>query len=868
MSWRLVAILVAALAAPAVRGADTSFADRSLTLWVADLSEKDPLIREEAIEVLIKIGPDARVALSKLAELHEKDSSAEVRRRAAIALWRLDGQTKPARDLLVGELKAPLPATRLRAAGLLRELGTSGRDLAAVALDSLHDPDPVVSNLASGLLNQLGDDAVPAVVAVLPKVSIAKRQTLITFLQGLGPACHPAVTALRDLLKDQDPRARLAAARALLAMDADDAAALAELQNLLKATDAAVKAESTYAALTLPHRLKALAPFYQSTFQNGDPVSRGRAAEALWELDPKSLKDGLPVLISLLRDQTGAAYPALQTLMRIGPDAKDAIEDLASLVKTNDYRMPPQTVVQALGRMGPDAVDPLLDMLRNAASPARGFVQTALATIGPDGIAKIAPALADKDIFVRRTAYAAIAAFGPAARPALPQLIDGLKETDQTLRHSAIRIIGQIGPEAANAVPGLLEIVKNSTQPESTRALAAHALALIGSGAKPALDDLSKLLKDSSPAVRFRAAEAMVRAGGSRADAVPAMLDLLRHGKSVSAVSVAEALSALLAVEVTPSEVARALSESLRAQAETGFRQQVALGLQQWPTSTAFLPILELLAKDKDSMVRYHAACALARFSENAKDAATALAQTLTEVTALWRDPPTLAALVTLGVAARDLHPRLMDQFRSEFDVSVKVRLAEAAVVIDRDRAGPALAWLREQLRLGAPAQRAAAAHALAKMDAKNPTVLNWLLVQANDANATAAADALADLGLLGEYGKPAANYLRKTMSGRDNLRRVRAALSLWEIERKADEVVPVLVAALSEKLTPLGIVTQPSNAPPTGRYVAAQAAAALGEIGAAAGAALPQLKDAKANGDLVLSNAAAAAIRKIEDAK
>lgn len=866
--WLDAMTIGVALVAPAVQGADPAFADRSLALWIADLSEKDPLIREEAIEVLIKIGAEARVALPKLAEIQEKDASPEVRRRAAVALWRLDGQAKPARDLLSAELKAPLPGARLRAAGLLRELGMPSRDLAPVALDSLHDPDPVVSGLASSLLNQLGDDAVPAVVAVLPKASIAKRQTLVTFLQGLGPSCQPAVSALRDLLKDQDARARLASSRALLAMNPDDAVALAEIQNLLKATDAVIKLETAYAALTLPHKLKALAPFYRSTLQTGDAVSRGRAAEALWELDPKSLKDILPVLISLLRDQTGAAYPAVQTLMRIGRDAKDAIEELVNVVKMNDYRIPPQTVVQALGRMGPDAVDPLLDLLRNPASQARGFVQTALATIGPDGIGKMAPALADRDVFVRRTVFAAIAGFGPAAKQALPQLMEALKESDATLRQLAIRIIGQIGPAADKAVPVLLEIVKNTTQPENTRALAALALAQIGPGARPALDELSKLLKDSSLAVRFRAAEAVLRAGGNRADAIPAMLDLLLLGKSVPGVSVQEALSALLAAEVPPSDVVRALGESLRATAETGFRQQVAIGLQQWPASTAFLPILDFLAKDKDSMVRYHAACALARFGQDRKHAAAALGKVLTEFTALWREPPTLTALIILGPAARELHTRLMDQFRSEFDVSAKVRLAEAAVVIDRDQAGPPLAWLREQLKLGTPAQRAAAAHVLAKVDAKNPSVLNCLLVQANDTNATVAADALADFGLLGESGKPAVVYLRKTMSSRDSLRRVRAALAFWQIEQKADDVVPVLVAALSEKLTPVGIVTQPSNAPPTGRFVAAQAATALGEMGAAAAAALPQLKDARANGDLVVSTAAADAIKKIEGAK
>src|SRR5262245_21321788 len=255
MSARLLAILaIISCFAPAVRGAEPAYADRPLSQWVADLSEKDPLIREEAIEVLIKIGPDARIALPKLAEMQERDTSVQVRRRAAIALWRIDGQTKPARDLLTAELKAPLPVTRLKAVVLLRELSVSGRELAPIVLESLSDADGAVGSLAAELLQQTGEDAVPGVVAALPKATVAKRQTLVSFLQGLGPHCQPAVSALRQLLKDKDPHARLAAARALLATDGDDALAIAEIQKLLKSTDGGVKLEAENVAFNLPHK--------------------------------------------------------------------------------------------------------------------------------------------------------------------------------------------------------------------------------------------------------------------------------------------------------------------------------------------------------------------------------------------------------------------------------------------------------------------------------------------------------------------------------------------------------------------------------------------------------------------------------------
>jgi hypothetical protein len=279
------------------------------------------------------------------------------------------------------------------------------------------------------------------------------------------------------------------------------------------------------------------------------------------------------------------------------------------------------------------------------------------------------------------------------------------------------------------------------------------------------------------------------------------------------------------------------------------------------------------------------------------KGAVPALGPVLTERPALWREPATHAALATLGPLARDLHPRLIAQFRVEAEHSVKTWMAETAITVDRDKSGPALTWLRNQLKSGNQAQRAAVARALAKVDAKNPDVLNWLLVQSEYANTTIAAGAiqrpdlaiqpalprpandpsfvwaasplpigmatiadegLRSIGLLGESGKPASEYLRKAMAGRDKLRRVRAALSLWQVDSSAGkESLPVLGAALSDKSTTIGT---------TGWLIAAEAAAALGEMGAAATTLLPALNEAKANGDLLLSTAAAAAIRKIRE--
>ena len=109
--------------------------NRPLSAWVADLDDKDTLIREEAIEVLIQLGAEAKAALPKLEKLAQNDSPA-VRIRAAMALWKIGVQAEPARTILRAAMSDPANPKRIQAALFLQQMGAKAQELAPVFIDT------------------------------------------------------------------------------------------------------------------------------------------------------------------------------------------------------------------------------------------------------------------------------------------------------------------------------------------------------------------------------------------------------------------------------------------------------------------------------------------------------------------------------------------------------------------------------------------------------------------------------------------------------------------------------------------------------------------------------------------------------------
>ena len=165
---RIIALLIVLIPAIAYADPPVEFAKRPLDAWIADLDDKDTLVREEALEVLTQLGPKAKAAVPKLEPL-VKTGSDPARRRAALALWKIDGRTEAAIPLFKAALKENSGIARIQTIQTLRELGVPADELAPLLIESLTDADFEARNQASAAPRGMAAEALPVLLEALPK---------------------------------------------------------------------------------------------------------------------------------------------------------------------------------------------------------------------------------------------------------------------------------------------------------------------------------------------------------------------------------------------------------------------------------------------------------------------------------------------------------------------------------------------------------------------------------------------------------------------------------------------------------------------------------------------------------------------------
>jgi HEAT repeat protein len=192
--------------------------------------------------------------------------------------------------------------------------------------------------------------------------------------------------------------------------------------------------------------------------KDNDPSKRNKAGRALENLD-SAAKDAIPVLIEALKD------------------------------RQPEFNLAP-TVAKALGKIGKPAVPALIEALEVKDGKVQAYAAMALKQIGMDAKAAV-PALIevvkkykDPAHIARLNSIAALGKIGPAAKDAVPLLIDISKEKPplSAARLAAVTALGQIGPEAKAAAPTLIDLLgEEETKAGPLRIEAARSLGLIGS---------------------------------------------------------------------------------------------------------------------------------------------------------------------------------------------------------------------------------------------------------------------------------------------------------------------------------------------------------------------------------------------------
>lgn len=97
--------------------------------------------------------------------------------------------------------------------------------------------------------------------------------------------------------------------------------------------------------------------------------------------------------------------------------------------------------------------------------------------------------------------------------PAVPALLELLKENRIPVSGDAFNALANLGPRARSAVPELRKILKQGKRESQRRA--AWILGTIGPAAEPAVPDLAPLMRHADPRLREVTAEALGKIGGA-----------------------------------------------------------------------------------------------------------------------------------------------------------------------------------------------------------------------------------------------------------------------------------------------------------------------------------------------------------------
>lgn len=137
-------------------------------------------------------------------------------------------------------------------------------------------------------------------------------------------------------------------------------------------------------------------------------------------------------------------------------------------------------------------------------------------------VESLAVALTDEDAEVRRRAAIALSALAPYAKPAVPALIQSLK--DESVRFKALDTLAEIGADAKAAVPRLLEHLGEPYFGERARRTV-EKLAIDESS----VPELMRLLDNGNDLAKENAAILLGHCGSAAEPAIPALMALLHE---------------------------------------------------------------------------------------------------------------------------------------------------------------------------------------------------------------------------------------------------------------------------------------------------------------------------------------------------
>jgi HEAT repeat protein len=647
------------------------------------LRDESPWVRWQAINVLLRLGPDAKAAVPALADRVEKAPKVTLRILCAMKLGRLGP-----------DARAALP-TLIKAAGDRGNLGTSWH--AAHPSSVCEAAIEAVRRIDARAVPAVAESALPTLIDMLKGDGPGERQAATGALALLGPAAAPVRAALRDALLANRAEARrvvpiladigAGGQEALLDIVTDNALpvqlrrdvltnlafrpglgrdAVRRVGRLLAHPDAPLRSlaamtlasQGPQAAEHVPALIAGLTDPALLRLHDGSGLwQRGQthlAAEALSRVGAKAV----PPLIEALR-QEDKRREAIIALGRMGTAARDACKPLRALLCDDD----PLIALQAAGallRLRDTPQKPwrvVIAGLSDANEQVRGLAFDIAYHNGT-------PGLEERDAWLRFWWDTPRPGAMTPPREAIPPLLALLG--DKQLGAWAADALARRKGDAPTLVPRLTKLLRDKDG--QVRANAVHVLSKFGPASAAATPDLVRLLQeDPSAEVQQAALRALGRIGPGASAATPVLLRMLADNRSRE-----DVLYTLGSLRPTSREAVAGVLASLPG--SEGYRRSVVIATlgQLGPAARPALPALRAALLDEHAIVRVEATYALAAVTE---DVETYLPQLLLAGCDTYDAedrypvmPFVLQALKRLGPKAAKATPWLLDQLNETCD--------------------------------------------------------------------------------------------------------------------------------------------------------------------------------------------------------
>jgi HEAT repeat protein len=568
-------------------------------------------------------------------------------------------------------------------------------------------------------------------------------------------------------------------------------------------------------------------------------------------------------LIKLLKKSTSEERRQVAAVLgAIGPKAKPAVESLIRLLDDDDEPVR-EAGMKALENIGPQAAAAVPDLTlilegKGKAATASWRLQAvrALGKIGPSArtaVPALTACLGDPDMNLVREACLVLGGLGREAVPAVPALIEVLKNRPPA-RDAAVRALGMIGPGAKQAVPILIATLRG-TNSQDLREVCKVSLAKMGAEARPAVAALlaafgkAAPVADIGPAAVPELVQLLANPGAAdqaavhfflvtfRKEAGPALIEALHKDKdprlraTVAALlgpawgEAARMVPALLraledrddgvreaarnSIVVYRKEAQPFLDRQLRGKNDAQRLEAIQLFGRLGTEARSSARFLLLVLKEDNPALRPALVYALGRMEYHPKEAVPVLIE---ELKARRRTEATLALLAAHGRGAKDALP-LVCGLLHEADANIRRQAAFAfeKIGVDKDVALP---HLIKALADKNGAVRAAVAQALGSARILKDEVVPVLLKCLADPSAEVRTSAILALGRFGPAAKSAVPVIHKMARAgeetpdNENMRGLRVAcvVALGALGPASQEAAPLLLswltAARSEGMT------------------------------------------------------------------